>query len=121
MGQIHCQSLLFFCAWCLPPCSRCLPLSSLRWLSPPCPKQEAEHAYIRLNFNLGGSYEPSAKFPNQVFLKELSFRSPDFRRATKVVQEVKTLRSLVMQRERERAERATLVQQERLIRSKVRS
>lgn len=38
---------------------------------------------------------------------------------TQVVQEIKSLRSAVQQREKERAERATLVQQERLVRSKV--
>jgi len=37
-----------------------------------------------------------------------------------VVQEIKVLRSSVSQREKERAERATLVQQERLIKAKVR-
>ena len=37
-----------------------------------------------------------------------------------VVQEVKALRTAVTQRERERAERATLVQQESLIKAKVR-
>ena len=36
-----------------------------------------------------------------------------------MVQEVKSLRSSVQQREKEKAERATLVQQEKLIRGKV--
>ena len=36
-----------------------------------------------------------------------------------IVQEVKALRTAVTQRERERAERATLVQQESLIKAKV--
>jgi nucleosome binding factor SPN SPT16 subunit len=38
-----------------------------------------------------------------------------------VVQEIKVLRSSVSQREKERAERATLVQQERLVKAKVSS
>lgn len=42
------------------------------------------------------------------------------RHAAKVVQEIKSLRSQVQQREKERAERATLVQQEKLVKSKVR-
>jgi hypothetical protein len=42
-------------------------------------------------------------------------------RSLQVVQEIKVLRSSVSQREKERAERATLVQQERLIKAKVRA
>lgn len=83
--------------------------------------QDNEHAYIRINFNFGPSYEPGTKYPTSVFLKELSFRTSDVRHAAKVVQEIKALRSQVQLREREKAERATLVQQEKLVRSKVRS
>lgn len=89
-----------------------------RWLPPTL--QDGEHAYIRLNFNFGGSYEPGLKHPRSIFLKELSFRSADVRHAAKVVQEIKALRSAVQQREKEKAERATLVQQEKLVRGKVR-
>ncbi len=46
--------------------------------------QDNDHAYIRINFNFGTGYEPSAKFPNAIFLKELSFRSSDTKRAAKV-------------------------------------
>ena len=46
--------------------------------------QEGDHAYIRLNFNFGPSFEPSAKHPNALFLKELSFRTADSRHSTKV-------------------------------------
>ena len=81
--------------------------------------QEGEHSYIRLIFNFGQSFEPGARYPKAVFLKELSFRTSDTRHALKVVQEIKVLRSSVSQREKEQAERATLVQQERLIKSKV--
>ena len=93
-----------------------VPLPSPR----PCRAQDGEHAYIRLNFNFSGAYEPCAKHPRAAFLKELSFRSADIRHAAKVVQEIKALRSAVLQRDKERAERATLVQQEKLVRGKVR-
>lgn len=52
--------------------------------TPAPPPQDGEHAYIRLNFNYGGSYEPCAKFPRSIFIKELSFRSADTRHAAKV-------------------------------------
>ena len=81
--------------------------------------QEGEHSYIRLIFNFGQSFEPGSRYPKAVFLKELSFRTTDSRHALKVVQEIKVLRSSVSQREREQAERANLVQQERLVKSKV--
>jgi len=61
------------------------------------------------------------KFPKAVFVKELSFRTSDVVHAAKVVSEIKTLRSQVLHREREKAERATLVQQEKLVRGKVRN
>lgn len=80
--------------------------------------QDGDYAYIRINFNYGGSYDPSLKYPSSIFLKELSFRTADVRHAAKVVQEIKTLRSSVQQRDKEKAERATLVQQEKLVRAK---
>lgn len=80
--------------------------------------QDNDHAYIRINFNFGPSSDPGAKFPTAAFIKELSFRTADVRHAAKVVQEIKAMRSQVQQREKEKAERATLVQQEKLIRGK---
>ncbi|GAB4820394.1 hypothetical protein N2152v2_007440 [Parachlorella kessleri] len=80
--------------------------------------QEGDTAYIRVNFNFGPSFEPGARFPRSVFVKELSYRSADSRHAAKVVQEIKMLRGAVQQREKEKAERATLVQQEKLVRGK---
>lgn len=65
------------------------------------------------------TYEPAQKFPSLVFLKELSFRTSDAKHAQRVVQEIKLLRSTTLQRDKERAERATLVAQEKLIRGKV--
>ena len=80
--------------------------------------QDNDHAYIRINFNFGPSSEPGTKFPNAIFVKEVSFRTNDIRHAAKVVQEIKALRSQVLQREKEKAERATLVKQEKLIKGK---
>jgi hypothetical protein len=45
-------------------------------------------------------------------------RSADVKHASRVVTDIKVLRSAVMQRDKERAERATLVQQEKLQRGK---
>lgn len=46
--------------------------------------QDGDHAYIRLNFNFGPTFEPGIKFPQSIFLKELSYRTSDTRHATKV-------------------------------------
>jgi nucleosome binding factor SPN SPT16 subunit len=46
--------------------------------------QDGDHSYIRLNFNFGANFEPGAKFPKAIFLKELSYRTSDTRHATKV-------------------------------------
>jgi nucleosome binding factor SPN SPT16 subunit len=73
---------------------------------------------IRVTFNLGSTYEPSLRFPNAVFLKELSFRSSDVKHANKVAMDIKLLRSSIAQRDKERAERATLVAQDKLVRGK---
>ncbi|KAF6251518.1 global transcription factor [Scenedesmus sp. NREL 46B-D3] len=82
--------------------------------------QEAEGngAVVRLSLNFGTTYEPAQKFPQLIFLKELSFRTSDAKHAARVVQEVKVLRSTVLQRDKERAERATLVSQDKLVRGK---
>ena len=81
--------------------------------------QDGDHAYVRISFHAGGAnYEPAARFPDLVFLKELSFRTSDVRHASKVVQDIKLLRSAVQTRDKERAERATLVAQEKLVRGK---
>ncbi|CAL5222238.1 g4572 [Coccomyxa viridis] len=80
--------------------------------------QEGDHSYIRINFNFGPTYEPGAKFPQAIFLKELSYRTSDNRHAAKVVQEIKVMRTSITAREKERAERATLVQQEKLSKAK---
>ncbi|KAG1678588.1 hypothetical protein FOA52_012595 [Chlamydomonas sp. UWO 241] len=77
--------------------------------------QDHDHAYVRVTFNLGNSYDPYVKFPNSIFLKELSFRSSDQRHATSTVTQIKQLRSSVTQRDKERAERSNLVAQERLV------
>lgn len=76
---------------------------------------DSDHAYVRITFNFSGAYEPALKFPASAFVKDLSFKVADPRRAARAVQEIKLLRSSVAQRDKERAERATLVAQEKLI------
>lgn len=75
--------------------------------------------YIRIIFNVPGTpFSPhdanSLKFQGSIYLKEVSFRSKDPRHISEVVQLIKTLRRQVVARESERAERATLVTQEKL-------
>lgn len=78
------------------------------------------NCYIRIIFNVPGTpFNPhdanSLKNQGQIYLKEVSFRSKDPRHISEVVQLIKTLRRNVMARESERAERATLVTQEKLV------
>ncbi|GAV70889.1 Peptidase_M24 domain-containing protein/Rtt106 domain-containing protein/SPT16 domain-containing protein [Cephalotus follicularis] len=73
--------------------------------------------YIRIIFNVPGTNPQDTnflKYQGATFLKEVSFRSKDPRHSSEVVQGIKTLRRHVVARESERAERATLVTQERL-------
>ncbi|KAJ4832785.1 FACT complex subunit spt16 [Turnera subulata] len=77
------------------------------------------NCYIRIIFNVPGTpFNPhdanTLKFQGTIYLKEVSFRSKDPRHISEVVQQIKTLRRQVMARESERAERATLVSQEKL-------
>lgn len=77
------------------------------------------NCYIRIIFNVPGTpFNPhdanSLKFQGSIYLKEVSFRSKDPRHISEAVQLIKTLRRQVASRESERAERATLVTQERL-------
>ncbi|KAD7116726.1 hypothetical protein R6Q59_006536 [Mikania micrantha] len=80
----------------------------------------SRNCYIRIIFNVPGtpfsSHDPNS-FKNQtdIFLKEVSFRSKDPRHISEVVQQIKTLRRNVVSRESERAERASLVTQEKLV------
>lgn len=78
------------------------------------------NCYIRIIFNVPGtpfSPQHASAHKNQgaIFLKEVSFRSKDPRHISEVVQLIKTLRRNVVARESERAERATLVTQEKLV------
>uniref|UniRef100_A0A7N0U852 FACT complex subunit n=1 Tax=Kalanchoe fedtschenkoi TaxID=63787 RepID=A0A7N0U852_KALFE len=78
------------------------------------------NAYIRIIFNVPGTpFNPhdsnTLKYQNCIYLKEVSMRSKDPRHSNEVVQLIKTLRRQVMARESEKAERATLVSQEKLI------
>jgi nucleosome binding factor SPN SPT16 subunit len=82
-------------------------------------QQDGGHSYIRIIFNVpaagyGPNDIPTQKFARSIYVKEVSFRSNDTRHSYQVVQLIKTLRRQVAQRESERAERATLVTQERL-------
>ncbi|KAK1401892.1 FACT complex subunit [Heracleum sosnowskyi] len=75
--------------------------------------------YIRIIFNVPGTpFNPydsnSLKYQGSIYIKEASFRSRDPRHSSEIVQQIKTLRRQVTSRESERAERATLVTQERL-------
>ncbi|XP_027335237.1 FACT complex subunit SPT16-like [Abrus precatorius] len=77
------------------------------------------NCYVRIIFNVPGTPfsthdANSVKFPGSIYLKEASFRSKDSRHISEVVQSIKTLRRQVVARESERAERATLVTQEKL-------
>ncbi|KAH7571270.1 hypothetical protein ACOSP7_013668 [Xanthoceras sorbifolium] len=77
------------------------------------------NCYIRIIFNVPGTpFSPhdtnSVKHQGSIYLKEVSFRSKDPRHISEVVGVIKTLRRQVMARESERAERATLVTQEKL-------
>ncbi|XP_009615496.1 FACT complex subunit SPT16-like [Nicotiana tomentosiformis] len=78
------------------------------------------NCYIRIIFNVPGApFTPvdanALKNQGAIYLKEVSFRSKDPRHISEVVQLIKTLRRNVMARESERAERATLVTQEKLV------
>eukprot|EP00955_Chlamydomonas_euryale_P015790 168872-Chlamydomonas_euryale.AAC.1 len=101
---------------CSPPCTTAAlsRTSTVASALGSCP-QDHDHAYVRVTFNLGASYDPFQKFPDAIFLKELSFRSSDLRHVQTTVQQIKMLRTNVTQRDKERAERANLVAQERLI------
>ena len=105
----------------LPVCGMLVPFHVLAIKS--CSvSQDAGASFIRINFQvpMGASaaanagYLPAIRFPNNIFLKELSYRSSDPRHANFVVNEIKTLRRNVVARETERAERATLVRQAKL-------
>lgn len=79
----------------------------------------SRNCYIRIIFNVPGTpfnqYDQNAlKFQSCTFVKEVSFRSRDPRHSSEVVQLIKALRKQVASRESERAERATLVTQEKL-------
>ena len=86
--------------------------------------QDAGHAFIRINFNAptapgataaNATYPANVKFPDLTFLREVSYRSSDTKHANYIVQEMRALKRSVSQRETEKAERATLVRQERLV------
>lgn len=78
------------------------------------------NCYIRIIFNVPGTpFSPhdanSLKNQGAIYVKEVSFRSKDPRHVNDLVAQIKSLRRQVAARESERAERATLVTQEKLI------
>jgi len=81
------------------------------------PQKPGDHAYVRITFGTGPGFEPCQRHPAAAAIKEVSFRAADARAAAKVVAEIKSLRAAVAAREKERAERATLVAQEKLVRA----
>ncbi|XP_029116735.1 FACT complex subunit SPT16 [Elaeis guineensis] len=81
--------------------------------------QDNRTCTIRIIFNVPGTpFNPhdanSLKFQGAIYLKEITFRSKDLRHSSEAVQLIKILRRQVASRESERAERATLVTQEKL-------
>ncbi|VAH41306.1 unnamed protein product [Triticum turgidum subsp. durum] len=79
--------------------------------------QDNRTCTIRIFFNVPGmpfSNDKDLKSQGAIYLKEITFRSKDPRHSSEVVQQIKTLRRQVASRESERAERATLVTQEKL-------
>lgn len=103
--------------------------------------QEKVHSYVRIQFNTMPAYEARAAHPKAVLIKELSFRSAKPEAAHKFVQartcssmfalgvfvffshgsdpsggvqEATALRRQVLMKDKEAAERATLVKQEKL-------
>lgn len=82
--------------------------------------QDNRTCTIRIIFNVPGAPFAPAPDPNSlrnqtaIHLKEITFRSKDPRHSSEVVQLIKALRRQVASRESEKAERATLVTQEKL-------
>ncbi|KAL3843574.1 hypothetical protein ACJIZ3_000977 [Penstemon smallii] len=75
--------------------------------------------YVRIIFNVPGApfsqHDANLqKFPDSIYVKEVSFHSKDPRHISEVVQSIKTLKRQVASRESEKAERATLVTQGKL-------
>ncbi|XP_050382933.1 FACT complex subunit SPT16-like [Argentina anserina] len=93
-------------------------IATIKTLSVTSESASAYH-YIRIIFNVPGTpFSPhdsnSLKNMGSIYLKEVTFRSKDQRHMNEVTQVIKNLRKKVVSRENERAERATLVTQERL-------
>ncbi|PIA37977.1 hypothetical protein AQUCO_02900079v1 [Aquilegia coerulea] len=74
---------------------------------------------IRISFHTPATTLSSSlktlKIPDAIYLKEVSFRSLDPKHSNEVVQHIKTLLRQIKSRESEKAERATLVTQEKLL------
>ncbi|XP_047333014.1 FACT complex subunit SPT16-like [Impatiens glandulifera] len=82
-------------------------------------QESHRNCYIRIMFNVPGTpFSPhdanTIKFQSNIYVREAYFRCKDPRHLSDVVQQIKTLRRQVTSRESEKAERATLVSQEKL-------
>ena len=83
--------------------------------------QEGENFHsIRVIFNTPASFgaegfQPAIDHPDKTYIKELNFRSKNASHASTIVQAAKTLQRTIKSRDKERAERATLVVQEKLV------
>lgn len=80
---------------------------------------ELNHVYLRINFNtqginFGKKYEPAVKYPEAAFIKEISYRSKDGRNINHIVSVIKEVRKRMKQIEKEKQQRSTLVQQDKL-------
>ncbi|KAL8166324.1 hypothetical protein V2J09_007823 [Rumex salicifolius] len=78
------------------------------------------NSYVRIQFTVPGApFTPhdanTLKHQGSIYVKEISFRSKDSRHITEVVTHIKQMKRQVSARESERAERATLVTQEKLV------
>uniref|UniRef100_A0A5B6Z6E1 FACT complex subunit n=1 Tax=Davidia involucrata TaxID=16924 RepID=A0A5B6Z6E1_DAVIN len=103
----------------LPICGSMVPFHVATVKSVSSQQDTNRTCYIRIIFNVPGTpFNPhdsnTLKFQGSIYVKEVSFRSKDPRHISEVVQLIKTLRRQVASRESEKAERATLVTQEKL-------
>lgn len=103
----------------LPVYGRMVPFHIATVKSVSSQQDTSRTCYIRIMFNVPGApfsqHDANLqKFQDSIYVKEVSFHSKDPRHISEVVQLIKTLRRQVASRESEKAERATLVTQEKL-------
>ncbi|KAF3948536.1 hypothetical protein CMV_025482 [Castanea mollissima] len=99
---------------CISLCSRNLPFIASKFRFATNTTQQVLLLLLLLLVTSSPHDSTTQKFQWSIYLKEVSFRSKDPRHISEAVQQIKTLRRQVASRESERAERATLVTQEKL-------